>query len=91
MKRITVTLTREMADMVETAVAGGDYASASEIVREALRHWRLRRIEEQYGFEELKTLIDEGVADIAAGRVVDFDPEDIKRRGRERLRKRKSG
>lgn len=33
----------------------------------------------------LRDAIDEGLKDVEAGRVYDWDPEDIKRRGRERL------
>ena len=36
-ERLTVTLPADMAAVVKGAVAGGDYASASEVVREALR------------------------------------------------------
>ena len=38
-----VTLPAEMAAAVEGALQGGDYASKSEVVREALRDWRTKR------------------------------------------------
>jgi antitoxin ParD1/3/4 len=41
-ERLTITLPTEMALLVKRAVAGGDYASASEVIREALREWRLK-------------------------------------------------
>lgn len=42
-ERLTVTLPADMAAIVKGAVAGGDYASASEVVREALRDWKMKR------------------------------------------------
>ena len=41
----------------------------------------LRRLK----FEALRDAIQEGMDDIEAGRVAEFDPEQIKRRGRKRL------
>ncbi|MGA2124680.1 MAG: ribbon-helix-helix domain-containing protein [Xanthobacteraceae bacterium] len=41
MERMTITLTDEQADRVKAAVARGDYASHSEVIREALRDWEL--------------------------------------------------
>jgi antitoxin ParD1/3/4 len=42
-KRLTITLPTEMALLVKRAVEGGGYASASEVIREALREWKLKR------------------------------------------------
>jgi antitoxin ParD1/3/4 len=42
-ERLTITLPTEMAHLVKRAVQGGDYASASEVIREALREWRWKR------------------------------------------------
>ena len=42
-ERMTITLPMEMAGAVKAAVEGGDYASSSEVVREALRDWRTKR------------------------------------------------
>ena len=36
-ERLTITMSAELAGVVKEAVAGGDYASTSEVVREALR------------------------------------------------------
>ncbi len=82
MERMTVTLTPEMASLVRGAVDGGDYASSSEIVREALRDWRTKRLEEERSLAEMREFIAKGVADRDAGRVRDFDPDDIKTHGR---------
>jgi antitoxin ParD1/3/4 len=42
-ERLTITLPRDMASVVRGAVAGGEYASSSEVVREALRDWKMKR------------------------------------------------
>lgn len=85
MERVTVTLTPEMADAVRGAVSVGDYASTSEIVREALRDWQTKRHIRQGELEALRAGIRRGDADLAAGRVQNFDPERITRKGERRL------
>lgn len=84
-ERITVTLTAEMAEAVRGAVSAGEYASSSEIVREALRDWRHKRNLQQQELAALRADMEKGVADVEAGRVKDFDPERIIRQGEERL------
>lgn len=41
-ERMTITMPAEMAATLRQTVAGGDYASTSEVVREALREWPAR-------------------------------------------------
>jgi antitoxin ParD1/3/4 len=84
-ERITITLTAEMAQAVRGAVQAGEYASSSEIVREALRDWRHKRALRARELAELRAQVEAGLADIEAGRVRDFDAERIIRRGEQRL------
>lgn len=42
-EKISVSLTDEHARLLQEAVASGDYASTSEVIREALREWKTRR------------------------------------------------
>lgn len=44
-EKITVTLTPKMARAVRASVDSGEYASASEVVWEALRGWQRQRAE----------------------------------------------
>jgi antitoxin ParD1/3/4 len=83
--RLTITLPTEMAAVVKSAVETGDYASTSEVVREALRDWKAKRALQLHAMEVLKADIDQGVADIAAGRVHTFDASRIVDRGKELL------
>jgi antitoxin ParD1/3/4 len=69
-ERMTIALTAEMAKTVRSAVDAGDYASSSEIVREALRDWSDKRIIRQRDLDALRASIQEGLDDIKAGRVV---------------------
>lgn len=87
-ERITVTLTADMAGDVRSAVFAGEYASSSEIVREALRDWRHKRALRQRELEELRADIRRGIEDADSGRVSDFDPERIIDGGRRRLARR---
>ena len=87
-ERLTVTLPSEMAAIVKDAVAGGDYASTSEVVREALRDWKLKRALQLQELAALKAEIDKGLADLAEGRVKEFDPNHIIERGRKLLARR---
>jgi antitoxin ParD1/3/4 len=81
-ERLTITMPSEMATVVKEAVETGDYASSSEVIREALRDWKAKRVLKRHEFEALKADIDKGLADIAAGRVKDFDAQAIIERGR---------
>jgi antitoxin ParD1/3/4 len=87
-ERLTITLPRDMASVVRGAVAGGEYASSSEVVREALRDWKMKRALQLKELEALKADIDKGLADLADGRVRQFDISHIIERGRKSLRSR---
>ena len=84
-ERMTITLPSDMAAVVRSAVEGGDYASSSEVVREALRDWKAKRALQLQELASLKADIDRGLADVAEGRVRDFDATRIIERGRKLL------
>lgn len=58
----SISLTPELAAVVDQAVAGGEFGNASEVIREALRQWKDRRDLHGYTVEELRRLWDEGIA-----------------------------
>jgi antitoxin ParD1/3/4 len=80
--KITVALTPELRELVQNAVSDGDYASTSEVIREALRDWKKQREKRRAAIVELRRLWDEG---IASGPGKHLDIEAIKREGRRRL------
>lgn len=57
----SITLSAELATAVDDAVAAGEYASASEVIRDALRHWKERRDNFGYSLDELRRLVQEGI------------------------------
>ena len=61
-EKVSVALTADMATMMKDAVASGEYASSSEVVREALRDWKTKRALAQHQIEELRRLVAEGLA-----------------------------
>lgn len=89
-ERLTITLPADMAGLVKGAVNEGDYASTSEVIREALRDWKLKRELRLGQLAELKADIFRGLADVAEGRVANFDAERIIARGRKLLADRSS-
>lgn len=81
-EKVSIALPAEMLETVKDAVSSGQYASTSEVVREALREWELRQGLRRAEIERLRKAWEEG---LASGPPVEIDFEDIKRRGRERL------
>jgi len=87
-ERLTITLPSDMVAVVRGAVDGGDYASNSEVIREALRDWKMKRALQLQELAALKADIDRGLTDLAEGRVQDFDANRIIERGRKLLARR---
>ncbi len=85
LERLTITMPPEMVATIRQAVDDGGYASTSEVIREALREWKVRRESRVEELAALKADIDQGLADVAAGRVKDLDAESIVARGRKLL------
>ena len=81
-EKLSIALTPEFAADIRQAIATGEYASTSEVVRDALRAWKQIRQGRQIAIEELRRLWREGND---SGQAQPLDAENIKRRGRERL------
>jgi len=60
-ERMTITMPTELAETLRQTVAGGEYASTSEVVREALRDWTRSRDAERRDLEVLRTAIKAGL------------------------------
>lgn len=71
-EKISISLTGELLDEVHNAVSSGGYASASEVVREALREWREHRTKKSAAIAELKLLIAEADASGYVDGPIDF-------------------
>ena len=86
-EKLSIALTPEFAADIRQAIATGEYASTSEVVRDALRAWKQIRQRREMAIEGLRRLWQDGV-DSGAGELL--DAEDIKRRGRARLASHKA-
>ena len=59
-EKLSIALPPEMANLLREAVKSGEYASASEVVRDALRAWKRKRKLETLEISELRRLIRQG-------------------------------
>lgn len=66
-ERMTIAVPGPMAQTVRAAVDAGEYASTSEVVRDALRLWGARRELRTREIEELRARWDAGKASGHAG------------------------
>lgn len=62
LERITVTMPEEMAERLRAAVERGEYATTSEVVREALRGWGDEREKQEARRRWLRSEIEKGLA-----------------------------
>ena len=60
-EKISIALPHDMVADLKAAVDRGEYATTSEVVREALRDWRLKRKVEELDVEDLRRLVQEGI------------------------------
>lgn len=82
---LNISLPPELESQVRKRLESGLYGSASEVVREALRLFETYEQVRSSKLTQLRADINEGLANIRAGEVVDFDPDAIKKRSRARL------
>ncbi|MBI2740256.1 MAG: type II toxin-antitoxin system ParD family antitoxin [Rhodospirillales bacterium] len=68
-ERLSVALPAPMAKSVRAAVEAGEYASTSEVIRDALRLWESRRHLREHDAAVLRNRWNEGKASGRAGRL----------------------
>jgi len=56
-ERLSITLPAEMAARLRQTVEGGQYASTSEVIREALREWTRKRDEDRRDLDALREAV----------------------------------
>jgi antitoxin ParD1/3/4 len=81
-EKVSVALTPEQVSELKAAVEAGEYATTSEIVREAVRDWQLKRELRQEDINQLRQMWDAGIASGTAG---ELDLKKLRRDARERL------
>jgi antitoxin ParD1/3/4 len=93
---MNVSLTPELETLVNEKVKSGDYNSASEVVREALRLLKEQDELKRIRREELRYEVMKGVTDIREGRYRTYESgnelaEEIIAEGKKELAHRKKG
>jgi antitoxin ParD1/3/4 len=66
-EKISIALPPEMVSLVRQAVETGEYASSSEVVRDALRDWSHKRTLRQQGIDELRRVWQQAMEDSSPG------------------------
>ena len=69
MRTMTISLSPQQAGRIEAAVETGDYASNSEVVRDALRMWEEKQERRKAEVARLRAAFEDGLAS-GPGRVV---------------------
>jgi antitoxin ParD1/3/4 len=87
-EKLSVALTGEQVAALKAAVETGEYATTSEIVREAVRDWQTKRALRREDVERLRRLWEEGIAS-GPGRFSDMS--ELKAEARRRLKAGPSG
>ncbi len=80
--KISVALTGEQIAALKAAVETGEYATTSEIVREAIRDWQFKHDLRQEDIRRLRQLWDEGKA---SGPAAPLDFNELRHEARQRL------
>ena len=81
-QKISIALTAEQVGALKAAVETGEYATTSEIIREAIRDWQFKRELRQEDLRRLRELWDNGKA---SGTTTHADFDDARREARRRL------
>jgi antitoxin ParD1/3/4 len=81
-QKLSIALTSEQIAAIKAAVQTGEYATTSEIVREALRDWQFKRELRQEDLRRLRQLWDEGKA---SGTATSVDFDKARQEARQRL------
>jgi len=81
-QKLSIALTGEQVAALKAAVETGEYATTSEIVREAIRDWQFKRELRQDDLRRLRQLWDQGKA---SGNATPADFDEARRVARQRL------
>ncbi len=92
-EKLSVSLSKDLAEMVRGAVGVDGYTSSSEVIREALRDWKVKQAIQAADITRLQKAWKQGMHDIENGRCIEINSEadatalvdDIKARGLKKL------
>jgi antitoxin ParD1/3/4 len=66
-EKISIALPLEMVTLVRQAVDHGEYASSSEVIRDALRDWVVKRSAQRQSLDSLRAVWQQAMNDEAPG------------------------
>jgi antitoxin ParD1/3/4 len=82
-EKMSVALTSQQVAALKAAVETGEYATTSEVVREAVRDWQLKRDLRMEDTRRLQEMWDQGKA---SGTPKSLDFDDLRKEARRRLK-----
>ena len=82
-QKVSVALTGEQINALKAAVETGEYATTSEIVREAIRDWQFKRKLRQEDVKRLRKMWKQGKA---SGPAKPLALDELRREARKRLK-----
>lgn len=83
-QKVSVALTSEQLLALKAAVEAGEYATTSEIVREAIRDWQFKRKMRQEDIQHLREAWDSGKA---SGPAAPLSFGELRKEARKRLKR----
>ena len=88
-EKISIALPPEMVAQVRRAVETGEYASSSEVIRDALRDWARKRGPKQVGLQELRKMWQEAIEKTGPGLPMEEVMSRLERRYQAMIRPKK--
>jgi antitoxin ParD1/3/4 len=82
-EKLSIALTTQQANLLRDAVESGEYATASDVVRDAMQVWQEKREAKEADVNKMRQLWDEG---IASGSAQPMDFGELRDEARNRLR-----
>jgi Arc/MetJ-type ribon-helix-helix transcriptional regulator len=80
-----VIIDSDIEKLLRATVERGEYASADEVVREALLSFLKLDSRTRARLHGLRRELSKGLSDVREGRIAEFDPKAIKARARQQL------
>jgi len=78
-EKVSITMTPDMLREVRESVEAGEYASTSEVLRDAVRLWRRRRAEDAERLAAIRTRVQRSIDDPEASLSADVAEAGMKR------------
>lgn len=79
-EKLSITLTPHLAKLVRDSVASGRFASASEVIRDAMRVWQLREKEHEEVIASIRARVQASLDDPRAPLPLDAAFEEVRER-----------